>query len=177
MGSSSFIKKLTGIRISVEIKEGRVVVSGREYFAEHSYITGFEKAEAVIGNIFKMKIDFDEPPDIRSEGSFVRIGTDIPFYDDASATILYKKIDKPDSIVVNVNHIDLKIRKEGFWVLFTQEGLHTIKAKLLEIKIGNGKDMIINVLTRPFISAWIYSIKPKYLTIKKDVDRVLAIIQ
>ena len=43
MYKGSSVKEYSGLNALVEVKEGRVVVSGREYLAEHCYATGFRK--------------------------------------------------------------------------------------------------------------------------------------
>ncbi len=151
-------RRIAGIKVKVEVKEGRVKVSGREYFADHVYSIGFEALSFSLsreGTIIELNYK-GLPAVITEEGSLIKIGgrADRIIIEESSVINVVKDNDNVKAVISN---IDIKVRTDnnnGVEVLIEKFGRHT--ARKVEIYAEGGLESIANILTRPFFSAWIY---------------------
>lgn len=172
--SSRFSEKLASVRVGIEVKEGRVIVSGREYFSEHALINGFEKATINVkpGDV-SVKVDFVNIPNVYVEGTLVKVGEPIPKYFDESRIIRRR----PDNELeyIELENVDIKIRDNGSRVNVALEGMYSIDVDEVSIDVNKGdheKPAILNVLTRPFISIWLYLGGRRKLVISKEESKI-----
>lgn len=176
MGSSDFLKRLAKVKIMIEVNEGRVIVSGREYFADHSYIVGFDNATIKISPInLVVKVEYNEFPEVSTEGTLIRIGGNINVIDQEPKVVLSHETADEDHVVVS--NVDMKVRSENNVINVLIEGWKSYRASEFKISINSGKDMIINVMTRPITSMWIYSRTSKVMKIRKSKDKILIDIE
>ncbi|RLG84364.1 MAG: hypothetical protein DRO40_01630 [Thermoprotei archaeon] len=175
MSSSDFLKKLTRIKILIEVNEGRVVVSGREYFADHSFIVGFDNAYIKVSPTnLVVKIEYNDFPEIGTEGSLIKIGGGVHVLDLEPKIIRAEETLSKDVLVLS--NVDMKIRNENNTIDVLIEGWKNYRTKEFRAKILNGKDMIVNVMSRPITSLWIYSRGEKVVEIRKSESTLEAII-
>ncbi len=172
--SSRFSEKLASVRVGIEVKEGRVIVSGREYFSEHALISGFERATINVkpGDI-RVKVNFVDIPSVYVEGTLVKVGEPIPKYFE-EPRIIRRRLD--DGLeYIELENVDIKIRDNGRHINVVLEGMYSIDVDEVNIDISKGdheKPVILNVLTRPFISIWLYLGGRRKLVVNKEENKI-----
>lgn len=169
----NFTRRLTSIKVKIEIKEGRVNVSGREYFADHVYAVGFENGLFDIsGKGFNIEIDFRSLPKIHMEGSLIKIGNILDDIIIEKPNIKYVE-EKDNDLDISIENADLKIRQENGSMKIVIEGIGEYVVPKVNMSISCMKDSIANVLTRPFLSIWIYCGGRYKMEVKRKDDILL----
>ncbi len=169
---SNYTRRLTSIRVKIEIKEGRVSVSGREYFADHVYIVGFDNGSVVIDNEgFNIEMNYRSMPRVYTEGSLVKIG-DILSTVIIDNPVIRKIEEKGDEVIVFMDNVDLKIRQDNGSIKVVVEGVKEYSVSNVDVDIACMSGSIANVLTRPFLSIWIYCDGSHKLLIRKGKDSI-----
>jgi len=169
---SNFSRKLASIKVKIEIKEGRVSVSGREYFADHVYAVGFENGLFDIGSRgFNIEINFRSLPKVYTEGSLIKIGNVLDNMI-IEAPVIKNVKEKGNDLDIYIENADLKIRQENGSTKIVVEGVREYTLSKARISIFCKENSIANVMTRPFLSIWIYCGGSHKIEIKRKDDLI-----
>ncbi len=169
---SNFARKFASIKVKIEIKEGRVSVSGREYFADHVYAVGFENGLFDIGDGgFNIEINFRSLPKVYAEGSLIKIGNVLDNVI-TGAPVIENIKEKDNVLTIYIENADLKIRQENDSTKIIIEGVKEYIVPKAKISIFCKGDSIANVMTRPFLSIWIYCGGPHKIEVEKEDDSI-----
>ncbi|WFO75486.1 hypothetical protein J4526_00880 [Desulfurococcaceae archaeon MEX13E-LK6-19] len=175
MYKGSGVKEYSGLKVLVEVKEGRVVVSGREYLAEHCYATGFQKAVVKLSGKTSIVIEYSELPKVVFEGILIKIGPEIDIGFEKPVIITTEHTE--GKIKAVIENLDLKISAEGSTYKIAFEEWMTFSSPKITIEINNGFDTVLNIITRPFTSLWIHSLTRKKIYVNPGENEYRILIE
>ena len=164
------IGRLSSVRTSIVVREGRVVVSGREYLSNHVYMDRVSSAYIEVSPIkLNARVDYRSTPIVKIDGGLIKIGTPLTLGFNEPAIVSREKRDDIEKLVIE--NIDLKIRVEENGINVIVEGVGEYKTNSLELSINDKESAtVINILTKPFTSIWIHSRGRRKLLIRKGKE-------
>lgn len=159
--------KYTDLKVRVEVKDNKVIVSGRLYIVNHVYLTGFRSASIHIAGVRQeVEVNCVGLPNVIEEGGLLKIASNKG----------PKEVKKPKVIEVRENSIketvvenaDLRfgVSEDGV-ISVNIVGVGEYEVSELYVSIEEGEESILNILLTPFTSAWIYCPSTRTLTIEK----------
>ncbi len=120
------------------------------------------------------KINYNETPLVKVEGALIKIGT--PLTLGFSESKILSRESRGGAEVLVIENPDIKIRVEETSVSLIVEGLRSYSLEKLDLVVNDRKySTLVNILSRPFTSIWIYSRGVKKLYIMKHSEKHYSI--
>lgn len=164
------LRNYTDLKIYVEIKDGRVIVSGREYLTEHCYLTNFYKASLRLSDDIRIVTEYKKMPQVNFDEYVAKIGLGEEVL--VNDPVILSVQEDAGKYLIVVENLDLKITDENNLYKVVFEKWKTFTHANIQLTINNGEDTVMNVITRPFISIWIYSSRKRRVTVEKTSNNL-----
>lgn len=174
MKDGGIIERIKRSTVKVTVENGRANIAGRLYHGSHFYFVGFRKARVKTTpyNV-SLSMEFHGLPNISTNNGTIKVKANEEIK--PLSTTKTQFIEKKNSISRGYSE-PLKIRVETDTSSSLTVGDELkVSGKTIELEINNDK-CILNMLTYPFVSIWIYCDKG-FFELKQENNKIFVKIE
>ncbi len=165
--NQSLPSKYTDLKVRVEVKDNKVIVSGRLYIVNHVYLTGFRSASIHITGIKQeVEVNCIGLPNVIEEGGLLKIASNKGPKEVKKPIVIEVRGDSVKEVLVENADLRFRVSEDGV-ISVSIVNIDEYEVSELNISIEEGEESILNILLTPFTSAWIYCPSIRTLVIER----------
>ncbi len=165
--NQSLPSKYTDLKVRVEVRDNKVMVSGRLYIANHVYLTGFHSASIHIAGVKQVvEVNCIGLPNVVEEGGLLKIASNKGPKEVKKPRVIEARENSVKEVLVENADLRFEVSEDGV-INVNVVNVGEYEVSELHVIIEEGEESILNILLTPFTSAWIYCPSTRALTIEK----------
>ncbi|MEM1533430.1 MAG: hypothetical protein QW164_05110 [Desulfurococcaceae archaeon] len=165
--NQSLPSKYTDLKVRVEVKDNKVIVSGRLYIVNHVYLTGFRSASIHIAGVKQeVEVNCIGLPNVVEEGGLLKIASNKGPKEVKKPRVIEVKENSVKEALVENADLRFEVSEDGI-INVNIVNIGEYEVSELYVSIEEGEESILNILLTPFTSAWIYCPNIRELIIEK----------